>query len=155
MLFLQYILKCKKDETIYKAFWAQKSNPVKNDWCMKIEKDLSEFKLDHFTLDQIGKMSKRLFKKFVKQSCKKKAFEDLMKEKEDLSKIKNNLYVSLEMQTYLTNKKMTLRQKKLFFKLKTRMTKVGFNFGRKVMCPLCQLHEDNQEGILDCIISPL
>ena len=32
------------------------------------------------------------------------------------------------------------------------MTKVGYNFGQKILCPLCKLHEDNQKGILECII---
>ena len=69
--------------------------------------------------------------------------------------MQNIFYITLEMQQYLKNKELTLRQKKLIFRLKTRMTKVGFNFGRKVTCPLCQLHDDNQEGILECIILKL
>ena len=32
------------------------------------------------------------------------------------------------------------------------MTKVGYNFGKKRLCPLCSLHIDNQEEMLDCII---
>ena len=56
------------------------------------------------------------------------------------------------MQNYLVNKNLTLRQKKLLFKLRTKMTKVGYNFGQKTLCPLCKLHEDSQERILECII---
>ena len=66
LLFLQYILKLNKEETISKVFWAQKENPVKNDWFSQIEEDLKDFQLDHFSLDQISKMSKNVFKKFVK-----------------------------------------------------------------------------------------
>ena len=32
------------------------------------------------------------------------------------------------------------------------MTKVGYNYGRKMLCPCCRLHEDNQEEMLNCII---
>ena len=131
LLFLQYILKRKKEETISKAFWAQKANPVKNDWCLQVDKDLKDYKLDNFSLEQIGKMSKELFKKFVKEASKNKAFDDMIKEKEDLSKLGNNSYVSLKLQNYLISKNLTLRQKKLIFKLKCRMTKVGYNFGQK------------------------
>ena len=31
------------------------------------------------------------------------------------------------------------------------MLKVGKNFGKNDMCPLCYLHEDDQKGLLDCI----
>ena len=32
---------------------------------------------------------------------------------------------------------------------------MGFNYGRKVLCPLCKLHEDNQEGVLNCVVIKL
>ena len=41
------------------------------------------------------------------------------------------------------------------FRIRTRMFKVGYNFGRKVLCPLCRMHQDNQEGLLECIIIKL
>ena len=83
LLFLQYILKRNKEETISKAFWAQRANPVKNDWCLQVDKDLKDFKLDHFSLDQIEKISKNLFKKFVKDASPKK------KRKKERKKKKN------------------------------------------------------------------
>ena len=56
------------------------------------------------------------------------------------------------MQSYLKSKELTIRQKKLLFRLKTRMVKVGFNYGRKVLCPLCYQHNDDQQGLLECVI---
>ena len=88
----------------------------------------------------------------MKDACKSKAFDDLIKEKENLSKLDNNSYVTLEMQHYLAAKNLTLRQKKLIFKLKCRMTKVGYNFGQKRLCPLCSLHIDDQKEMLNCIV---
>ena len=38
------------------------------------------------------------------------------------------------------------------FRLRTRMVKVGHNFGRKILCPLCGLHSDDQKGLLECMI---
>ena len=133
----------------------KKENPVKSDWYSQIEEDLKYFGLDHFSMDQIAKMSDTLFKKFVKESCKKKALEHLLREKESLSKIKNNYYTNLKMQTYLSSSKLTIRQKKIMFKLRTRMTKVGYNYGKKVLCPLCLNHEDSQEEMLECVILKL
>ena len=79
----------------------------------------------------------------------------LIKEKEKLSKLENNSYDKLELQNYLKSKEITIRQKKLLFRLKTRMVKVGFNYGRKVLCPLCQLHNDDQQGLLKCVLIKL
>ena len=35
------------------------------------------------------------------------------------------------------------------------MVKVGHNFGQKIVCPLCKLHEDSQERIIDCVVLKL
>ena len=56
------------------------------------------------------------------------------------------------MQNYLKDKIITTRQKKLLFRLRARMVKVGYNFGRKILCPLCGLHSDDQKGLLECMI---
>ena len=32
------------------------------------------------------------------------------------------------------------------------MLKVKWNFGEKVLCPLCNLHEDKQEYLLECVM---
>ena len=32
------------------------------------------------------------------------------------------------------------------------MVKVGKNFGKNTLCPLCSLHEDDQKGLLNCVI---
>ena len=125
---------------------------MKNDWWLQVEQDLKEFQLDHFTLEQIEKMSKYLFKKFVKESCRKIAFQFLINEKDKLSKLDHVSYHQLEMQTYLKSKDMTIRQKKLLFRLKTKMVKVGHNYGKKILCPLCQLHNDDQQGLLECVL---
>ena len=106
-------------------------------------------------LDQIANISKTLFKRFVKDSYKKKAMEFLLKEKESLSKLENLNYTSLSMQKYLKSNKVSTQHKKFIFRLRTRMLKVGRNFGKQNLCPLCHLHEDDQRGLLDCIIIKL
>ena len=45
------------------------------------------------------------------------------------------------------------RQKRLIFRVRTRMIKVGDNFGNKnEHCPLCLMEKNNQVHILDCIV---
>ena len=57
LLFLQYLLKQNKNETISKVFWSQKISPVKNDCWLQVEQDLQDFDLDQFSLKDIEKMS--------------------------------------------------------------------------------------------------
>ena len=47
---------------------------------------------------------------------------------------------------------MTTRRKKLLFQFRTKMVKVGHNYGKETKCPLCKLDNDTQEHIFDCII---
>ena len=91
----------------------------------------------------------------VKESCRIKAFQFLKQEKEKLSKIENNTYLNFEIQNYLKSKDLTIRQKKLLFKLRSRMIQVGNNYGRKILCPLCKMHRDDQQGLLECVMIKL
>ena len=65
------------------------------------------------------------------------------------------MYSALKMQNYFRSSNLTIREKKLLFKLRTGMTKVGNNYGKKSLCPLCMSHEDNQEKMLECVILKL
>ena len=92
----------------------------------------------------------------MKESCRRKALKYLLEEKSKLTKLSSINYTGpLEIQNYLKSKDMTVRRKKLTFRLRTRLTMVGYNVGLKVMCPLCHIHEDNQEGILECFVLKL
>ena len=64
------------------------------------------------------KMSKYLFKKFVRESCKKQTVKYLLQEKETLSKLENTSYQVLELQKYLKSKTISKRQKKDFIQIK-------------------------------------
>ena len=71
-------------------------------------------------------------------------------QRKELSKVKNLTYSELEMQTYLSETKLPTRLKQLAFRWKTRMIKVGWNYGRKEKCPICFDAEDTQAHILQC-----
>ena len=152
ILFLHYILNCSSEEMLSKVFWVQEENPLKSDWVNSVKEDLKFLNLDHYLLNDIKNMKKSKLKAIVKSSIKKKAFEYLLKEKDKKSKMKQLTYKKLEMQEYIKSNKMSFKNKKILFKLRTRMIPVGYNFGRKVKCPLCHVGPDNQEHLLSCII---
>ena len=54
------------------------------------------------------------------------------------------------MQGYLTDSELPLRLKKLAFKWRTRMIKVGWNYGEKEKCPICLEEDDTQTHLLEC-----
>ena len=71
-------------------------------------------------------------------------------EKLKLSKVAKHSYPKVEMQTYLVNPQLSLKQKQLAFKWRTRMIKVGWNYGDKGLCPICHTADDTQEHLFYC-----
>ena len=54
------------------------------------------------------------------------------------------------------SKSTTTRQKKYLFRFRTRMVRVGHNYGRKVSCPICQTNaSDTQEHMFNCVVLKL
>ena len=65
------------------------------------------------------------------------------------------MYNDLTIQHYLTREDITIQQKKMLFKYRTRMENFGENFrgsNGPVPCPLCGTHLDNQELSFQCQI---
>ena len=108
-----------------------------------------------FTEYQIKKMSKKLFKKNLKQKIRKNALLELNKIKESHSKMKNVKYETLSLQPYLADSRFSLKQKQLLFKLRTRMLDVKGNFKSmfqgNIQCDLCNENVvQSQDHLLDC-----
>ena len=78
------------------------------------------------------------------------AFNELEKERGTLKKIAELKYDKLEMQPYLMDADLTLKQKQLLFKWRTKMVKVGWNYGSKVKCPICSEGDDTQDHLFTC-----
>ena len=153
-MFLHHLLKRDKDEMISKVFWAQVNNPAKGDWCLVVLEDLDALGLGYLTLNDIEKKSKYQMKKLVKEATKKAALKYLLNLKENMSKMKDLEYSDLQLQPYLSSDKINIRLKKLLFKLRTRMTQVGHNFGKKVVCQVCKLpntQDDQKHLLLECV----
>ena len=73
------------------------------------------------------------------------------------TKTANLKYEVFELQEYLKTDQITHKRKILLFKLRTKMTKVGYNFGRKSQCPVCKIdtEPDEQSHLLNCLILKL
>ena len=70
--------------------------------------------------------------------------------KDNLSKVKDIKYSELKIQEYFTWPDLSTKYKKLLFLLRCRMVNVGYNFGRKVQCPLGCQNEDRQQHVTTC-----
>ena len=57
------------------------------------------------------------------------------------------------MQKYLECRELSIKQKKLIFKARTGMLPVGFNYGKKIPCPLCQMNDDTDLHLIKCPIT--
>ena len=89
----------------------------------------------------------------VKVKSKEFAIERLTKKQSTHSKMENLVYKELKMQRYMLNDELNPNQKKILFKFRTRMAEFGENYrgGRaQVICPLCNVHLDNQEMSYQC-----
>ena len=100
-------------------------------------------------------MSKSAFKIVVKDRIRKLAFNTLMKEKADKSKMNNLSYKELCIQPYLVTDKLSLPQKQLIYRIRVRDVETPENYGRDVPCRLCFLARDEMSHILDCVVIKL
>lgn len=111
--------------------------------------DMDTLKLN-LTLEDMAGMSKHVLRNQVKKKLEVAALTLLNERKKTLSKMSNLEYQSLAVQS--SSSTASTRLKRLQFKWRTNMVKVGWNYGNKVKCPLCQPSEaeDTQEHLLVC-----
>ena len=99
-------------------------------------------------------MKKSKFKKLVKSAVEDVAFKELKAEvkTKNLKKMKNLSYTKIEIQKYFMSELMTTAQKKIIFSARTGMLPVGFNFGQKITCFACEMSEDTDRHLLECVV---
>ena len=120
--------------------------------CSTVKNDLSDFQIE-YSFNEIQEMGQTQFKDFVKAKLAAKALEFLNCKKKDMSKMSNLNYSDLQLQTYLSENSISTRHKKLLFKLRTRMLRVGHNYGNKCPCPMTGCSEpDQQQHVAQCDI---
>ena len=151
VMFLHHILTRDRKALISQVLWAQIQQPCRGDWYCVVMEDMDTLKLN-LTLEDMAGMSKHVLRNQVKKKLEVAALNLLNDKKKSLSKMSNLEYQSLTVQPYLTSSTTSTRLKRLQFKWRTNMVKVGWNYGNKVKCPLCQPSEaeDTQEHLLVC-----
>ena len=136
---------------MYKVFNAQKENTTKGDWYEVIQDDLKISGLDQYNEAQIKAFSKQQWKSIVKKAITEQAFQELTLEAKGKSKTKELKYSTLDIQEYLKTDKIKFRTKLTLLKCRLKMAKVGYNYGNKEECPLCENNSpDQQEHLLAC-----
>ena len=69
--------------------------------------------------------------------------------------MKNLQYDELKLQKYLASGKLNTTQKRLLFKIRTRMVMTPENLGRTQLCKLCNCERDDMSHVLACVILKL
>ena len=154
LMFLHYILKEDRNSIVSKVFYAQLSNPVKNDWAVTYKEDLEKLQID-LQLEDIRNLSKYSFKKIVKEKISQFAFKALTNEQRNLSKVNHLKFSGLKIQEYLLPNKLGLSMSRFVFLLRSRMLDVRCNYKNKyidILCPLCKSDQDTQQHILVCSV---
>ena len=152
LMFLQYILKEEKNSLISRVFYAQDSNPFKNDWSLTCREDLSSLAIN-LTYEEIRTMSKDQFKRTVKKAVSSQAYNYLIGEKSKLSKVHQIEYEHLKVAEYLQPCKTSISMAKFIFHARCRMLDVKSNYKNKyvdLLCPLCFMESDTQQHLLVC-----
>ena len=150
IMFLHHILTRDKEALIHRVLTAQINQPAKGDWCVVVREDLDSLGLSNISFDEISRMSKDKLKILLNDEVTRCSFEELNSKKLNLSKISRISYNQLEIQPYLTDPQLSIKLKQLTFKWRTKMIKVGWNFGQKEPCPLCCDGDDTQDHLFHC-----
>ena len=152
--YLHYMLNLNENDLLRKVFEAQKRNPVKGDWVLKVQEDLRMLGLSN-DFENIKSFKKTTFKKMIKSEIIKLALNYLNNIKSEHSKMTNLNYDKLEIQSYLTSTNIYPQLAKQIFKWKTRMMNFKMNFkngSTELFCPLGCPEPDSQDRILHCSV---
>ena len=139
---------------LHKFLSAQKNKPVKNDWILQVEKDKQELRIDA-TDEELLKMSKGVFKNYIRKKVKNAALEHLNKLKRKHTKVRYIESDELKCSQYLMNSKFTSSEAKNLFKFRTHMYSVKENFEnlhRNMLCDLCYVSNCSQSHLFQCPI---
>ena len=150
IMFLHHIVTRETNALINRVFWAQVHDTTKGDWCDVVREDLDMLGLSNVSFEDIGNMSKEVLKDLITERTNIVVLENLLSEKNSLSKMAQLSYDKLEIQPYLTDPKLPIRLKQQAFRWRTRMVKVGWNYGKKEQCPICSSADDTQSHLLEC-----
>ena len=151
--FLKNILKREDEELIKEVFNAQKESPIDGDFYKLVTSDLEKVNLT-ISENDICNTNKEALKKTVKIKVRKAAFEELIKAKNNHSKMSGTTYKSLELQNYMKSPLFDNESVTMLFALKTRTVRGIKNDFRGMFndnqCPLGCGKYDTLQNVLVC-----
>ena len=154
LAYLRNILNKDKNELISRVYFAQKRKPLKDDWYLTVKNDLEELDIQ-LSENELIRMPKNKFKKFLRAKVSEAAFKYLQKLGSGHKKGRNIHYLKLEMQNYMTSHQLNNDEKVLLFKLRTEMTNVKGNFSGMFTDVICDLCDENTPQtdyhLLECL----
>ena len=141
---------------IYKFFESQKNHRTSKDWVNTVIQDLKDLKIDK-NFEDIKVMKKQDFRKIVSISIQNKAMQILEDKKSNHSKVKQLKHETFGMQKYLRNNnmKISIEEKQMIFKLRSKVTNVKMNFKgmhEDLKCKICNEENETQKHLLECKI---
>ena len=136
-----------------KVFLAQREFPVKVDWVSTVRQEMNNSYITVSDLE-ISKLSKNECKTILKNKLRDRCDSYLL-ELQIKNKKTKMLRLSPNMKEYLTTELLTVEEKKLLFKLKTRMIDIKCNFKNKyndLTCIMCgeQDQQETQQHLMSC-----
>ena len=145
LLYLQTILKRPQEELTRRVYIAQKSNPVKGDFCKLVEADM-ELIGGTISEQHIQLVSKNTLKAEVKAKMQAAALGYLKQKQSQHSKIRNIVYPKLQTHPYMVSQLFTNDEVNTLHALRSRSVNVKANFknkyGNNLECPLCGFGEE-------------
>ena len=143
------------NELVKKFFDIQKQFSSNNDWILQIAEDKKDLNID-ISDESIKILKKGAIKKYIKRKLYQKATEFLFVNKMKHSKSTN--LTSFKLQDYLQTDKLSTKEKKLLFSLRTRSVNVKRNYKNmykfNMKCALCENEndEESEKHLLKCPI---
>jgi hypothetical protein len=124
--FYHYILNQKEDSLLYQMLDAQRKSPIKNYFHETIKNTIKEFDMNEIT--EVKNMSKNVFKKLVKEKCRKAIPKYLLEKQSRGSKGDGIKYEILQMADYLMpQSNMSIKDQRELFSRRCRTNKLGAN----------------------------
>ena len=154
LMYYWSVLKKSESELFRQVLHTQQPSPVKGDWCIQVATDLKLCDIV-LTESEISKMSKFKFKNLVRTKVSELARKYLIDLKAKHSKSAGLNIDFLKMQDYLFCDFLSIEEKQLLFKFRTRTYPCKTNFRHQyepdLSCPICQ-QEDSPQHLLNCSI---
>ena len=152
LMYLWHVLCRDKDELIRRVYDTQKVASNTGDWYDMVQKDKQQLGI-HMTDTDIQGVSKEWFKNFVKEKIKTNFLKHLKSLKTKHSKSVNLQCDDLKTADYIDSPRLSLKEKQLPFKLRSRTLDVKDNFRNQHkdhLCISCGLFPETQSHLLEC-----